>query len=251
MTKEVVKQLQNYRIESNLAGKAEVIYMGRQLMEINQLRRHSMLDLLVSTLSFIGWEIWLGQLVLLVTSILLISRMQDGGEISSTMQMLTGMMAVSVLFFMDELFKSFIFGMWELEETFKYDLRQHTMLKILIFGLVDMGLILILSLATSNRTELPLLQIMVYLLVPYNIICILLFSLITMWRNYLYRHLMWLVSGLLCLACFVVSNMFQIYQLDLFYWWGTWLVTGVFLFYLLHLQLQKIRSEEDSRWTYE
>ena len=240
MTRDVVKELQNYKIESDLAGKTEVINKGKQLMEINQLRRSSMLDLLVSTLCFIGWEVWLGQLVLLVISVLLISRIQEVGEISSIMQILTGILAISVLFFMDELFKSFIFGMWELEETFKYDLRQHTMLKFLVFSLVDMGLILILSIATSSRIELPLLHTMVYLLVPYNIICILLFSLMTMWRNNIYRHLMWLVSGLLCLACFVISNRFQIYQLDLSYWWGAWLVTGAFLFYLLYLQLQKI-----------
>lgn len=43
----------------------------------------------------------------------------------------------SALFFLDELFKSFTTGMWELEQTFKYDLRQHIMMKLLIFGIID------------------------------------------------------------------------------------------------------------------
>ena len=37
---------------------------------------------------------------------------------------ITGVIFISALFFLDELFKSFTTGMWELEQTFKYDLRQ-------------------------------------------------------------------------------------------------------------------------------
>ena len=44
--------------------------------------------------------------------------------ISEIMLCITGVIFISALFFLDELFKSFTTGMWELEQTFKYDLRQ-------------------------------------------------------------------------------------------------------------------------------
>ncbi|CQR24096.1 hypothetical protein BN1356_00459 [Streptococcus varani] len=248
MTKHIRERLERYSVEPYLKGKAELLTKGKEVIETAQLRRYSILDLLVSTLRFIDWKIWLIQLGLFLISIFLISGIGKEEKSSLIIQTLTGLMAVSVLFFMDELFKSFTSGMWELEESFKYNLGQHTMVKLLIFGLVDMFLILLLSLLTSNRFELPVLTVLVYLLVPYNIICIILFLLVTMWRNHLHRHIIWLTSGIVCLTFFLASNSFKIYQLSLTYWWLVCLGTALIFFYLLKQQFLKILGEDVFEW---
>ena len=66
-------------------------------------------------------------------------------SINEIMQILTFILIVSILFFIDELFKSFTTGMWELEQTLKYELRQHTIVKLLIMGLIDMILVFLMS----------------------------------------------------------------------------------------------------------
>ncbi|MGT2754715.1 hypothetical protein [Streptococcus ovis] len=251
MTKDITTKLKNNPLESDSVGKARSISIGKEWIEINQLRRHSISDLFLSTLLFIDRKIWLGQLIVFTVSTLLVFKMKMSDGIGSIMQVLTGMLLISVLFFMDELFKSFTYGMWELEETFKYDLRQHTMIKFFVFGIVDMVLIIALALVTSTRLVLPIWNILIYLLVPYNIICILLFSVITMWRNYMHRQLMWLTISLLILLFYVVCNVFHIYQLELFYWWGAGVVTGVVLLYQFYLQLQKNFDREVLKWSYE
>ena len=96
---------------------------------------------------------------------------------------LTFILIVSILFFIDELFKSFTTGMWELEQTLKYELRQHTIVKLLIMGLIDMILVFLMSIIVQPTLSISLLNILLYLLVPYNLICIILFSILTMWRN--------------------------------------------------------------------
>ena len=91
------------------------------------------------------------------------------------MQILTFILIVSILFFIDELFKSFTTGMWELEQTLKYELRQHTIVKLLIMGLIDMILVFLMSIIVQPTLSISLLNILLYLLVPYNLICIICF----------------------------------------------------------------------------
>ena len=75
---------------------------------------------------------------------------------------------------MEELFKSFTSGMWELEQTFKYDLRQHVLVKLFIFGFIDFLIVLSFSILTNLLFRFSF-SMLLYLLVPYNIVCIVLF----------------------------------------------------------------------------
>ena len=108
---------------------------------------------------------------------------------------ITGVIFISAFFFLDELFKSFTTGMWELEQTFKYDLRQHIMMKLLIFAIFILEIFFFSLLSKKILVSLPLYQILVYVLVPYNIVCIILFSLITIWRKQLHNYFLWCISG--------------------------------------------------------
>lgn len=244
MTRDIREILEIYKVDSNPNEKREIIAKGKKIIEKQQLQRHSVLDLLFSTLQFISWKVWLSQFGLLFISILIILNIDKDEKITAIMHPLVALLAISVLFFMDELFKSFTYGMWELEETLKYNLSQHILLKFLIFGLVDFVVVIVLSLITSNSLALSIWLILLYLLVHYNIICILLFLIVTFWRNYLNRYLIWLLSGIIYIISFITNNIFSIYQMDLTYWKFAFVISTVLLLYLVWQQYKKIFSKE-------
>ncbi len=244
MTSDIKEILETYKVDSRFDERAQIIATGKKIIEKQQLQRHSVLDLLISTLQFISWKVWLSQFALFFSSILIILNINKDEKINTIMHLLVTLLVISILFFMDELFKSFTYGMWELEETLKYNLSQHILLKFLIFGLVDFVVVIVLSLITSNSLALSIWLILLYLLVHYNIICILLFLIVTFWRNYLNRYLIWLLSGIIYIISFITNNLFSIYQMDLTYWRFAFVISTVLLLYLVCQQYKKIFSKE-------
>lgn len=115
--------------------------------------------------------------------------------------------------------------MWELEQTLKYELRQHTIVKLLIMGLIDMILVFLMSIIVQPTLSISLLNILLYLLVPYNLICIILFSILTMWRNKMYNYVLWFASGSIGVAFILVTNIFNVYEQKIVYWAVTYLLT--------------------------
>ena len=244
MTKNVREMLTIDEVDSHSNGKIQVIAKGRQLIEQQQLQRHSVLDLFLSTLQFISWKVWLSQFGLLFISILILLNIDKNEKITTIMPLLLAFLLISVLFFMDELFKSFTYGMWELEETFKYNLSQYILLKFLIFGSVDFIIVVALSFVTSTSFLFPAWLILLYLLVHYNIIGILLFVIITLWRNYLNRYVMWLLPGIIYVISFVANHLFGGYRMNLVYWKVTFVITTVILLCLVYQQYKKVFSKE-------
>ncbi|MBU8567715.1 hypothetical protein KM914_15010 [Virgibacillus pantothenticus] len=144
-------------------------------------------------------------------------------------QSLTIAVIFSAIFFIDELFRSFTSGMWELEQTLKYDLRQHTIIKLLIFGLTDLLLIIILAFICHGVMAISFWKIILYLLVPFNITCIVLFSLFTMWRNTLSSVIFWMGSGIVLMCVMILANVFHIYELTTMHWVAGYILSILFL----------------------
>ena len=139
-------------------------------------------------------------------------------------------------------------GAGDYEQTFKYDLRQHIMMKLLIFGIIDMVIVILLSLMTKSIVSLPLYQILVYVLVPYNIVCIILFSLITIWRKQLHNYFLWCISGSICVAVILIANIFKIYEIRMLYWGIAYFITTTILGIILYSQTKIIKWEVASVW---
>jgi hypothetical protein len=202
----------------------------------------------LQTFRFIHVHTWIIQLFIFLSGITMALNFKNLQPISEIMLCITGVIFISALFFLDELFKSFTTGMWELEQTFKYDLRQHIMMKLLIFGIIDMVIVILLSLMTKSIVSLPLYQILVYVLVPYNIVCIILFSLITIWRKQLHNYFLWCISGSICVAVILIANIFKIYEIRMLYWGIAYFITTTILGIILYSQTKIIKWEVASVW---
>ena len=248
MKENIVSKLNEYKVEPDIEQREKIIALGQERMKINGMSGHSYLSLFLSTFRFIHVHTWIIQFLVFLSGIAMVLNFSYLQSISEIMLCLTGVVFISVLFFIEELFKSFTSGMWELEQTFKYDLRQHTMVKLLIFGFIDMGIVIVLSFMTKSTVCLPLYQILVYLLVPYNIVCIILFSLITVWRIRLHNYLLWLLSGSICVAVILIANIFKIYEIRLLYWGIAYVITTTILGSIIYSQTKIIRWEVASSW---
>ena len=226
--KDIISKLAGYKLEGDIEGREKTIELGYEIMIRLEMSRHSYFELFLSTFRFIHVHTWIIQLFIFLSGITMALNFKNLQPISEIMLCITGVIFISALFFLDELFKSFTTGMWELEQTFKYDLRQHIMMKSIV--------------------SLPLYQILVYVLVPYNIVCIILFSLITIWRKQLHNYFLWCISGSICVAVILIANIFKIYEIRMLYWGIAYFITTTILGIILYSQTKIIKWEVASVW---
>lgn len=229
MDNETIKKMRNYEIKSDEMQRQAIIDLGKQKIMKQQLGKYSLLDLLRSSIRFTRLQTWLIQFALLILTTFLITKMINDDPASFILQCLTVTVIISVIFFMDELFRSFRSGMWELEQTLKYDLRQHIVIKLLIFGLADLVLITCLAFISQGVMAISFWQIILYLLVPFNFTCIVLFSLFTIWRNTLSSVVFWISSGLILMGIILVANLFNVYEIEIKYWGAGFIFSIIFL----------------------
>lgn len=243
MDNKTIKKRARHEIKGDEAQKQLVIELGKQKINQNQLRHYSLFNLFCSTLRFTRMRTWLVQFSLLLLTSFFITKAINNEPSILIIQCVTISIIFSTIFFTEELFHSFTSGMWELEQTLKYDLRQHTITKLQIFGVADLCIIICLALICQGVVPIPFWQIILYLLVPFNITCIVLFSLFTFWRNHLTSFVFWVGSGLILMGAVIVINAFNIYEFSMVYWGLGFAVSAVFLGVIV-IEVMKIKKWE-------
>lgn len=243
MGNKTIKKMTRHEIKGDEAQRQLVIDLGKQIIDQNQLRQHSLFNLFCSSLRFTGMRTWLIQFSLLLLTTFFITKAINNEPSVLIIQCVTIAIIFSAIFFTEELFQSFTTGMWELEQTLKYDLRQHTITKLLIFGVADLCIIICLAFICQGIVAVPFWQIILYLLVPFNITCIVLFSLFTIWRNHLTSFIFWVGSGLILMSAVIVINTFNIYEFSMVYWGLGFTVSAVFLGAIV-IEMMKTRKWE-------
>ncbi len=238
MDKETIKKLKTYHIHKDDIQEKAIIQLGKQKIMTNQLYKYSLFDLFLSSIRFTRLHTWLIQFFLLSLTTFLITKVITNEPFISIIQSLTIAVIFSAMFFIEEIFRSFTSGMWELEQTLTYDLRQHTMLKLLVFGTADLVLIFCLAFISQGIIAVSFWKISLYLLVPFNITCIVLFSLFTIWRNKVSTVAFWMISGLVLLGVMLLASVFNIYEFEMKYWGATFIVTLLLLRFILKDMLQ-------------
>ena len=243
MNNETIKKMKTYKIKMDEIQRQEVIDLGKQKIMEHQLGRYSLFDLFRSSIRFTRLHTWLIQFALLILTTFLITKVINNEPFIFVMQSLTVIVIFSVIFFIDELFRSFTSGMWELEQTLKYELRQHTVIKLLIFGLADLLLITCLAFICQGVMAVSFWKIILYLLVPFNITCIVLFSLFTIWRNVFSSVVFWISSGLVLMFVMFLANFFNIYEFEMKYWGAGYIFSIIFLIFIV-MNMLKVKKWE-------
>ncbi|MCJ7841941.1 hypothetical protein MUB24_13735 [Lederbergia sp. NSJ-179] len=243
MDNEMIKKIKTHEIKSDEIQRQAVIDLGKQKIMEQQLSRYSLFDLFRSSIRFTRLQTWLIQFALLILTTFLITKVIYDDPAIFIIQCLTVSVIFSVIFFIDELFRSFTSGMWELEQTLKYDLRQHIVIKLLIFGLADLVFITCLAFICQGVMVISFWKIILYLLVPFNITCIVLFSLFTIWRNTLSSVVFWISSGLILMGVMFLANFFNIYEIEMKYW-GAGYIFSMLLLVFIVMNMLKVKKWE-------
>lgn len=228
--KKIASVLEEYEVAGNSMAQQKIVKIGQKQIEKQYMTQTSFKRLTLDSLRFIRLRTWLIQFILLVMALLVIGSSRQAEDFTLIFQLLSGVVALSAVFFMEEIFKSFTYGMWELEQTFKYDLRQLTVAKLFAFGTIDLLLILVIAMYCGDMASLPFWRVGLYLLVPFNITCIVLFSILTIWRSRMTSFVFWAGAGMVIGVSFILSGIFPIYQMSLSFWTLAFVLTlGILL----------------------
>ena len=110
MNEDIIKKIKNYPIDIDGQTREHIISLGKEQIITNQIKQHSYFNLFLSTLRFISVRSWIAQFIILICAIFITSNLSSLHSINEIMQILTFILIVSILFFIDELFKSFTTG---------------------------------------------------------------------------------------------------------------------------------------------
>lgn len=221
-------------------SKKEIIIQGKQQMFQNQLHQTSYLQLFFSTIQFVDTKIWLIQIVPVLGTYFFLPT-QNNYTLSEVALTMTGTLFFSLLFFINNIFKSFMNNMWELEQTFKFDLKQHISMKLLIFGSFDLIVILLLSAFATGQIQISLFHFSLFLIVPFNCFCIVLFTIFTMFRKKFKKVFLYFLGASIIFFLFKIASINDIYKQPVIYWLSACIASSLLLIFLIYTILQSYR----------
>ncbi|WP_265459663.1 hypothetical protein [Enterococcus sp. HY326] len=250
MNKKLTELLQPQELPINEAKKSQLLELGREQLAQQQATRFSFWQLFKITLRFISLKFWLAQLLVLgiLLAYLLLMMNNQGAEsgfvasyaaINSSISMLTLLFLFSNILIFGNLVTPFLHGMAPLEQTLKYSLREHLIMKLIVFGLYDLLLAIAIALFSEFFLALLFWQIVLFLLVPLNLLSLLLLSLLTIGRQKILTIGKCLVVGLFIGAFQIIASRTDIYQLPLLFWSIAYLLTAGVLGLLLYQNFHK------------
>lgn len=126
-------------------------------------------ELFVGQIKYISPYIWIVQAILLLLILFSLSlstnRIDDHQTIITILSVAAPIIALVAI---PELAKSFSYNMWEIETTSKFNLQKIIAIRLMILGVIDLSIITILIVTTSIFYEISFVNVVLYLLVPFN-----------------------------------------------------------------------------------
>lgn len=217
--KRVRAELKKYEIPpADFSDMQSTIVAGKRLLSSKRYQRINVIGRVKSQVKYISPKIWIMQFLLLLLCVYLMKNIAPGSDSQLLFSVTSLFITLIALLGFPELCKSFSCGMWELEQSCKYNLRQLISLKMIILGVADLICVALISAVCSGYSTLPFWQVGVYLLVPFNVVCICGFLLVSFFRNKANQFNIWVIGGGAAVAFFVISNRIAIYTVDISAW---------------------------------
>ena len=147
---------------------AQTVLMGQN--ELNKLTRNKtpFMDLFAQQLKYISPLLWVTQLLaILLMVVLSVNLKEPYSEVPEIIFTITPLLA---FFAAPELIKSVIFDMSELEKVCKNSAPKILMARLMVISCINLAAITITTSIVSARYGMPFTQIILYGLVPFNIV---------------------------------------------------------------------------------
>lgn len=168
--KDFMKQmLEQYEVpQAKESDISNTIQMGQN--ELNRLVRNKtpFMNLIIDQLKYISPLLWATQLLAIILIVVLSANLED--PYLEVRQILFEITPLLALFAVPESIKSAVYGMSELENVCKNSASKVLTARVLVIGCINLAAITIITVSVSARYGLPFSQIILYGLVPFNIV---------------------------------------------------------------------------------
>ena len=221
--KHIQAELKKYDIPAaDFSDMQRTIAAGKSLLSGRRYQRVNVMGRIRSQITYISPAVWMAQFLLLLLCVYLMKDRSSGSDRQMLFSVASLFAASIALIGFPELCKSFSCGMWELEQACKYNLRQLMSLKMAIVGVADLICMALISVLCSGYSALPFWQVGIYLLVPFNLVCICGFLTVSFLRDKARPFAIWIAGGGAAAAVFLaLSTRYAIYAVDFSVWiWG-------------------------------
>ena len=150
----------------------QTIEIARQIIHERHFNiiKKSLFQRIVEQIGFISHTMWIVQLCSIsFLCWIIISLSNKDTQINSILAMITCLVPLVALIGMPELCRSFKYGMWEIEQSCVYNLRQLLSMKLIIIGFADLLIASMLIGLFGLEQDGGYLTLSVYILVPFII----------------------------------------------------------------------------------
>lgn len=230
---------------ANFSNIQKVIITGKKVLSQREYQHVSLLSRLANQFRYISSKVWIVQFSMLIFCILFLITVSPNADRQLLFSIVSFLIALVTLVGFPELCRSYSFRMWELEQSCKYNLRQLMTLKMTILGSVDLVIIALIVVVCRRYAEMPFWQIGLYLLVPFNVTCIVGFFTISLLRSRANAYSVLAICGGAVFILFVFSNRISIFNMELFYRWITaFVISTIVLGIFIHRFIKEVAQEE-------
>lgn len=180
-------------------------------------------ELSVGQIKYISPYIWIVQALLLLLILFSLSLSTNGIDDRQTIITILSVSApIIALVAIPELAKSFSYNMWEIESTSKFNLQKLIAIRLIIIGVIDLSIITILIVTTSTFYEISFVNVVLYLLVPFN------------FANTIYLFLLRKFHGKrVVISCLIAGLIIVISLGSIFMFNGWYVLTSTFIWIIL------------------
>lgn len=203
--RKIRKDLQQFSVPPCNRNKMQITILLCQKAYQERLlsKRIGFCEFISTQIRFIGRWVWIAQAVFLLIFLLILSRCRVGTDDMQSIFLLLSLVAPLISFGgFPEILKSYAHNMEEIEASTRFSMQKLMGARMLILGLSDLcslTVILAASAAAAGNVS-PLLRMMLYLFVPFNLTCCVCMAVL----GHVKSRYAGYCSGGICIACIVI-----------------------------------------------
>ncbi|NMS89348.1 hypothetical protein HGQ85_05360 [Clostridioides difficile] len=247
--KKLKESLYEYKVPKyNVSALEKTVKAIHELTFNHADKRMNSIEFFISQIGFIRKRTWIIQfLVLCIICLFLFNTSRDSNSLYNTLSLISATFPLFILTNIEELAKVYNSSVLEIEFSTKNTLHKIIATRMLVFGISDLLFMLIILISAKQTINLNVLYIIIYILVPFNLMCIGCMEIINKnkGKNTNYYCMIYGVS--LVLLIFTLGTFRKsIYQFEsINQWLIVFMVTSAILVYEIRKTWRHIRSFEN------
>lgn len=228
----------------------EIIVAGKRYMNSSEFNKNSMRDIILNQFQFLPLSFWIVQIILTICTISLVGILEQWRvSFYYPLTILAVMVPFLALLGTREISKSNIYDMWEIEQSSRTTLVKIIAGRMLIVGVFNLFLITLILIFMAYIYQKPMVGMVLYGLVPFNISCTCYFLICT--KSQAKDSLYYLIACMVFLSGIFSFILHQrvIFEISMLWGWiGFYMLSIILLGKTVQLYLKKEKMIGELIW---